>query len=197
MDRSDYDYTPFYCEENVFRLCSSVLPWADHPEGDAIGSRCVIFISNPARTCAMRHQSLGEAVVWDYHVVLAATVGGAASIFDLDSRLPFPVDAATYVTESFPREAPQQYRPLFRVVLASRFLEVFASDRSHMRDDDGRFRAPPPAWRPIRPQRDNNLDDFIDMTRGSYGLVTDIEGLGPLLTRLLPRQMSASAPHRD
>jgi hypothetical protein len=199
MDRSGYDYTPFYCEENVFRLCSAYLPGADRSGRDSadLGSRCVVFISNPSKTCAMRWQSLGETVVWDYHVVLAATVGGEVAIFDLDSRLPFPVDARTYLSHSFPPEAPQRYQPLFRVVLASRFVEVFASDRSHMRDEDGRFRAPPPPWRPVRPNLGSNLDEFIDMTRTGYGVVTDLDGLTPLLRRLLPRQRSAPAPRRD
>lgn len=73
---------------------------------------------------------------------------------------------------------------MFRVIPAQEYLDVFASDRSHMlKEDKITYNSPPPSYPPIRNQsrRDiiilqeeisnsciflastNNINDFIDM----------------------------------
>jgi protein N-terminal glutamine amidohydrolase len=167
------NYQPFYCEENVWHLAQ---------EMRGRGAR-VIFVSNADRACAMFKQVAGDPIVWDYHVVLWCE----GQIYDRDSRLAFPVSLDEWIAATFPVPLPQMFRPKFRVVDADRFVEVFASDRSHMRTKNG-WQKPPPSWPPIG--EGTNLMRFVDMEQEFEGKVSDLgdhgESLRALLVDLVP-----------
>lgn len=167
-----FRWVPFYCEENVFHLCREPLL-----EGRP---RAVAFISNPAGAVAMWNQRAarqpGEAILWDYHVVLL--VQEPWEVWDLDTTLGLPVPAAEYLARSFHRGLPAELMPRFRVVDAAGFLETFASDRTHMRSPDGTYQSPPPPWPPIGvPDREPNLMRFVNMTEPFVGELLDLAQL--------------------
>lgn len=158
-------YWPFFCEENVWHLSSD--------ENETLGkveARQVVFVSSACKQVAMRHQRAGggNAVVWDYHVVLLA----AGRLWDLDTTLGFGISPALWLAESFIPGTPE---PRFRVIEAPAYLASFASDRSHMIGADGRPLKPLPPWPPIG--KGMNLMRFIDMTKPFLGQVTGLEGL--------------------
>ena len=158
-------YWPFFCEENVWHLCSD----RDAIEG-ALEERRVVFVSNPRGRVAMRHQRAGAdgVIAWDYHVVLLS--GG--KLWDLDTTLGFGISPAFWLEQSFikgPRE------PRFRVIDAPTYLSSFASDRSHMIGRDGRPLKPLPPWPPIG--TGTNLSRFVNMLEPFLGEVTDAAGL--------------------
>ncbi|KAK6011314.1 hypothetical protein OSTOST_23607 [Ostertagia ostertagi] len=51
----------------------------------------------------------------------------------------------------------------FRVIPCVEYLTHFSSDRSHMKDENGEWIAPPPDWEPISKNGLNNINDFISM----------------------------------
>ena len=138
-------YQPFYCEENVYHLC--------HDPDLADRDPAALFIAGGAEGCLMWHQRSaqrrGEPVLWDYHVVLLAR--DPWEVWDLDTTLPCPVAAASYLLRSFrPRLAvPEKFVPHFRRVGVAELAATFVSDRSHMRRPDGQWNEPPPPWPPI------------------------------------------------
>lgn len=81
------------------------------------------------------------------------------------------------------RTIPNHFRPKFRVVPANEYLRWFASDRSHMRREDGGggWSSPPPNWEVIVGEKakqmgiGNNLMqsyvDMSDLTDERYGKV--------------------------
>jgi len=151
---------PFYCEENAFYLARAAVAGSG-PDGVY-----VVFVSNPRRTCAVWAQRAaaceGEPVIWDYHVVVLV----AGEIRDPDCVAGDRLPAERWLRASFPPGivVPVVYRPRFRRCPADAFLSCFASDRSHMRDESGRFRAPPPPWPPIvaTDGARNTLPQFLD-----------------------------------
>ncbi len=153
-------YQPFYCEENVWHLADRMRD----------RSARVLFVSNSNRTCAMWKQRAGDPVVWDYHVVLFCE----GQIFDLDSRLGSPVSIDDWIAGTFPIEVPPLFAPRFRIIDAARFLEVFASDRSHMRTKRG-WQRPPPPWPLIGDGM--NLMQFVDMESEFEGEVVELGDL--------------------
>jgi hypothetical protein len=162
--REPFRYCPYYCEENIWHLCR---------EPQFAGREAqVVFISNPTRTCALWGQRAAhdpaEPVVWDYHVILAVR-DEAWMIWDLDTILGLPLEAGDYLQRTFRPHHPiaKQFRPQFRFLGASWFAEHFASDRSHMKDQEGRWLEPPPAWPMILPGQSNltTLFDFRDKTQ--------------------------------
>lgn len=171
---------PYYCEENVWQLCVD-----PRVEGS---SRAVIVISNARRQVAVAHQRVsdrsGRPVVWDYHVVLAARGPLGWVIWDVDSTLGLPVPLADYLRASFggPRGFAPPYDARFRVVEASRYRQILATDRSHMRDAAGRLRAPAPSWPPIG--EGTNLMRFVDMDQDFEGEVVGLADLSAALDRL-------------
>lgn len=165
-------YCPFYCEENLWHLA------ADPEVGE--GTRHVLLISNAEHKVALWQQRAGAEdqgglVVWDYHVVLVC--GG--SVWDLDTTLGAPVPMATYFPETF-RGAPPRFAPMFRVMEADVYRQAFASDRRHMRTEDGTLHKPPPPWPPIG--EGHTLEALLDLERTEPGVVVDLPGL---VTRLL------------
>jgi len=154
--REELAYAPRYCEENIFRLV------ADH--GLAGEQWHVLFISNPAHYVAMKQQRAADEhsfLYWDYHVVLLFA-GEPAMIWDFDTRLPFPYGARAYLHESFFSANSGNSAPFFRVIAAKHYMEHFHSDRSHMRDADGNYTAPPPPWPAIEPERGNWIGRLLD-----------------------------------
>lgn len=177
MKRHGFDYQPHYCEENILRLAMRRMGGraAGSPQEDggydgdttARGGRCrameqekavrsdnsdyVVLVSSRSRRTSVYLQRLtleGIPILWDYHVVLYDAE--RQLVFDFDSRLPFPCDAAEYMARTF-RRTPHlsaEMVPLLRGVATPAFVADFYSDRSHMRDAAGRYVQPPPPWPP-------------------------------------------------
>ncbi len=164
---ADCRYAAFYCEENIW--------WLAQREDLPPGERFVVFISNPTQTCALWSQKLaapGDAVVWDYHVVLVIRGDKQSCVFDFDSRVDFPADFEQYMQATFraTERLSTELRPWFRVVSAEGFVGHFSSDRSHMAQG-GSFRAPAPPWPPIQVpgQSPNSLLRFLDVQTAFLG----------------------------
>ena len=68
----------------------------------------------------------------------------------------------------------RRFAPRFRVVDGTTFIEVFASDRSHMRTGSGAWTQPPPPW--AAPGNGMNLARFIDMDDAFVGDRMDLAG---------------------
>jgi protein N-terminal glutamine amidohydrolase len=174
LPRDSVAYTANFCEENVWHLCqrAELKGW----------ERFVVFISNLERGCPFFKQRASpepiEFVLWDYHVVLLARPKTVDqwSIFDVDSRLEFPLSAASYLRETFPQidQISSRFWPSFRVISADGFIETFSSDRSHMRDEQGSWLATPPDWPLIGVGREKTLGSYIDFGSKTYGEIIDL-----------------------
>ncbi len=164
MNRDEFLYTENYCEENIFHLLA-------HPAVQAV-RKWVVFISNQSGRVAMLAQRSRPdgVVIWDYHVVLI-TANPRPCVWDLDTTLALPCNAAVYLNSTFSSDVPEQYLPRFRVLAADTFRREFCSDRRHMRDRDGRYISSPPQWPAIRAESGSNLSRFIDMDSEFYGVV--------------------------
>ena len=166
----------FYCEENVLRLLG-------RPE---LAGRpaWALVVSNRDRSVAMAGQLAGRPpdglVVWDYHVAaLVADPADGALVLDLDTTFGFPLPLKVWLAASFPPELEARLRPRFRLIPAADYLVLLVSDRSHMRNPDGSWKAPPPPW-PAPGSgsgRPNTLMDWVDLEKAGPGLVTDAGGL--------------------
>lgn len=165
-------YAPFYCEENVWWLAKDAALRGLRAE--------VAIVTNATRRVAVWSQRAavapGAPVVWDYHVVLAVFGAAGWEIWDLDCALGAPLPAARWLDASFPAGTPPHLRPRFRVLPASEYVRVLASDRSHMRDESGHWLAPPPPWAPIG-QGPPTLMRLLDLDDSLAGERTDLEGL--------------------
>jgi hypothetical protein len=161
---------PFYCEENIWHLCQEPL---------FASKTChVVFISNLERAVPMWNQRAGRGkpIVWDYHVILL--VESPLEVWDADTALGFPTHLFDYLEGSFHPYVESPFAPSFRVVRAEQFVDVFASDRSHMQRADGSFRKPPPSWPMIgKPGTASNLTHFIDMEHKFVGDVLSLPDL--------------------
>ncbi|XP_071886162.1 protein N-terminal glutamine amidohydrolase-like isoform X3 [Anas platyrhynchos] len=124
-------YTGCYCEENVWKLCDYIRSRGERP----VEEFYAVFISNERRM--------------DYHVILLHVSSGEQNfIYDLDTVLPFPCPFDVYSTEAFRLDDslhPEFHRKI-RMIRADLYLETFASDRSHMKDADGKWQKPPPSY---------------------------------------------------
>ena len=143
--RSDAScYCSCYCEENVLQLAQHPAALPLLPPSEPV---YVCLISNAQKQVAVRHQHAGagrpdRTVVWDYHVVLLTR----RIVLDVDSTLPFPTPTADYFAASF-SGVSTRYAPRFRLVPLLQYRAFFASDRRHMRrDDGGGYMSPPPPW---------------------------------------------------
>ena len=165
-------YQPFYCEENVWHLCAEA-------EGEALA----VFISNVDRQVALWGQRSAEEpgwpVFWDYHVILMVRPEASSTwqVWDLDTVIGLPVPAQTYLDRAFvgTHRLPQEFHPLFRLIPALEFHATFASDRRHMRNENGVFSQPEPPWAKIG--QGFNLWDFVDMEKPFLGDVLNLENL--------------------
>ncbi|KAJ4979050.1 hypothetical protein NE237_009830 [Protea cynaroides] len=181
VDISMFDYTPSYCEENVYLLCKKLclIGVADADGSDLF----VVFISNEKKQVPMWHQKASSradgVILWDYHVVCIQRKKEGKSLFqvwDLDSTLPFPAPLALYASEAV-RPSFQlypEYQRLFRVVHAPLFLRFFASDRRHMKDSVGNWISQPPTYENIVAEDGivHNLDEYIHVSAAD--MVSDI-----------------------
>jgi hypothetical protein len=154
LERHALLYQAFYCEENVWQLART------RTEGAAL------FITNRLRRVAFRHQRRAPAadavMMWDYHVVWLepSTLGDV--VYDFDTTLPWPTPLKHYLEASFPyRIGP--LAPLFRIVPRASLLAHFASDRRHMRAQDGSFFEEPPPWPCPGDGATSNLDAYLDV----------------------------------
>jgi hypothetical protein len=99
-------------------------------------------------------------------------------IHDLDTILLFPCPLSIYLQMSFPDGIPSDLGPQFRLIPAADYVETFASDRSHMLDEDGNYIHPPPTWPAIRPEQRNQVWEFADMAADTIGTIHTLDTLG-------------------
>lgn len=163
-------YWPYYCEESVWQLC-------DRLEDQERSIARAVMISNPLKQVLFWHQKPStddEAILWDYHVILLRRRTERWWAWDLSSHLSCPIPAEDYLFYSFRPDlaVPPELRPRFRLISASEYRSQLASDRSHMRQTDGTFHAPPPPWPAIG--QGTNLDVWLDMARPVPGRVLDL-----------------------
>jgi hypothetical protein len=170
VERSDCDYAPYYCEENVWRFLAR--------PGLAGHGAWALMVCNAAHDLIMLRQRAGRPmdglVHWDYHALALVEdpVEGPLAL-DFDSDLPFPCPLARYIDSSFPAAVQARSAPVFRLVAAADYVAGFSSDRSHMRKSDGSWMAPPPPWdRPGKSgNRPGNLLEWMDMGRKKPGRI--------------------------
>lgn len=148
--RTDYAYTPNFCEENIWWLGKDLVQ-----SGMEVGHLSVLIFSNPAdEVLLFNQQSVDkeEGLICDYHVVLHQRYSSPAQIFDFDSRLAFPVSWFTYYQDTFADQASLKsaYRLRIRVVPLGEYLRCFSSTRNHMLDGSGKPLCPFPDSLPIQ-----------------------------------------------
>ena len=164
---------PFYCEENVWRLAYRKMRSSQsHRHGR---DYFVAFISNERKSVPMFYQRAASdeetPCVWDYHVILIEVDtenSNNMQVYDVDTTLtPYPIALEMYTAYSFPDElSSTTFAPLFRVIPATKYLEFFQSDRSHMYNaHTSSWSAPPPSYQCIfqSPSPSSNAD----RTRGT------------------------------
>lgn len=161
-----FRHQPFWCEENAWWLCGEP---ALGP-----GQRHVVFITSEAGRVPILEQRAaapGRLIGWDYHVIV---VDGQGRVWDLDTRLPLPVRGLTWLDRSFTLATrfPETYAPRFRCVPAGDYRRDFASDRSHMREGQGRWLKPPPPWPAIG--RGMRLPAYLDPAAPEPGALRDL-----------------------
>jgi hypothetical protein len=165
--RARHDYAPFYCEENVLRLCPSLGPEA-----------FAVLVTNAGRRIEMLRQRAGGpgrgAVLWDYHALAVSRRDGWLA-WDFDTTLGFPVPLGEYLRRSF--EPLPAEPPLFRVVPASDYVREFRSDRSHMRRADGSWTASPPSWPPATGEGGVGLEQLLDPSDTRVGEVLTLRAM--------------------
>lgn len=160
VSRDEELRTPFFCEENVWRLAYRKL---NEPSADRY---YVVFISNAVKSVPMFHQRASSdpdrACCWDYHVILLRDSNGQVDVLDTDSRLPYPSALGDYLRDSFPYDGPAPYLPQFRLIEASLFLQHFSSDRMHMYNQQkGQWNANLPDYDCIL-SGPSNLDHYLN-----------------------------------
>jgi protein N-terminal glutamine amidohydrolase len=164
-----FDYAPFYCEENILRLCRRF----DFRSPGAL----VAVVSNPARRVCMRKQRSGAppegSLCWDYHVIALRRGFSSWEVWDFESQLGLPVPAAGYLAASFEAFAPEA--PFFRLLDAEAYARELRSDRSHMRRPDGSWTATPPSWPAPDGPGGVGLWSLVDMEAPSIGRVLTLE----------------------
>ena len=172
---TELQYQAHYCEENIWHL-------ARDEQFNSVDCS-VLFISNSAKCCAMWSQKAApspeQPVLWDYHVVLLAR-GETPKIWDLDSTLGCPIDAKTYLAETWKNLAtvPDAFKPRFRVIDSNEYIGTLSSDRSHMLATETTYKEPPPSWDPIVAEgQAQNLHRFINMDLPFVGKVIDLSEL--------------------
>lgn len=148
--RNRFRYTTFFCEENIWWLVHDLVK-----NNPPVTDMQVLFLTNSNQSIALLNQKNtgpGQITVWDYHVILYATIKQKPVIFDFDSMLDFPVSAQTYAAYTFPQQTSllKRYRSRVRTVEANTFLNHFHSDRLHMMDKIDSVSFPPDP--PINPE---------------------------------------------
>ncbi|MFO0745806.1 MAG: hypothetical protein U1F43_09040 [Myxococcota bacterium] len=162
-------YWPYYCEENAWRLLAATAL--------VRGPAAAVLVANRGGRVAcwsQRAADPGEPVLWDYHVVVAELEPpdlDEPRLWDPDCRLGPTLPASAWLAATFlePEVVRPRFHPRFRVVPRERWVAGLATDRSHMRRADGRWRKPPPPWDPpgapgmnLEAWLDQDADDWID-----------------------------------
>jgi hypothetical protein len=176
--RTTLPYASCYCEENAYLLIKRLLLEQQQQHSESLFA---VFISNPSRrTPIWRQRAAGQhkggVCLWDYHVFVVSRRGQGTDVlwvYDHDTTIePFPAPFELYCAEALRPYPPSDAVPprCYRVVGARELLATFASDRSHMRTEDGGWSAPPPPWPLIAPENGgesntNMLPAFLDMRR--------------------------------
>lgn len=163
MKIKNIKYTKYFCEENIWCLCQQEA-FQDLPQ-------YVLFISNSAKQCPFWFQKAAkpfDPILWDYHVILAVQLDGW-HIFDLDTRLPCPMELDEYFTQSFLDVVSfgSNLAPHVKIIDAKKYTDEFYSDRSHMKDKNGNWLATPPSWPLIENAKTISIDDLLDFTTAS------------------------------
>ena len=177
IDPGEFDYTQYFCEENIWRLGHRLMAADFMLGGYKVERAAVVFISNRMRQVPFMEQKAGEGqpfVLWDYHVVLQVLVDGIEYILDFDTRLGFVNLKRDYLLRSIPplAEMSESFHPVFRVFPVAVFLSCFDSDRSHMLDKEGRPLVPFPSAPPIRSLNPVcRLGKWIDGINGKVNLM--------------------------
>lgn len=113
------------------------------------GKHCVPELDKSSRVEA--DQKLLEETEYTGYLAEIAN----AWVYDFDTSItPVPCQWSEYVTRTFPCKLIPQYQSLFRVIPGEQFINVFASDRSHMLlpEVEGQapnYFSPPPIYDPI------------------------------------------------
>ena len=160
FERDDFRYTAYFCEENIWWLAHDLVARGISPT-----DMQVLLLTNDAQSIAYLNQRsapAGAMMLWDYHVVLQATVDGDPRILDFDTRLSFCTLADEYLARSLPvqSELPGELRARARIIPAASYLKHFYSDRSHMRGllPESRF----PSYPIIQPADGNRPVDLAE-----------------------------------
>ncbi|KAI9489482.1 protein N-terminal glutamine amidohydrolase [Zychaea mexicana] len=184
LKKDELLYTSCYCEENVYMMCKTMSELNRKEEDHSMLDHCtVVFISNPSKSIPIWKQKNSPDGPVDYHVILYYHNYDTKEfyVYDMDTVLPFPCDATEYVMLAFHPELQLQerFKRCFRLVPGSVFLREFASDRSHMLEENGEYMKPPPEYPAIASTDDvMNLPRYIDMTENTvspekFGVVID------------------------
>ncbi|KAH9679130.1 protein N-terminal glutamine amidohydrolase [Citrus sinensis] len=211
LDSSQFQHTPYYCEENVYLLCKKLCA---NGTAEADGSDLfVVFISNEKKQALhgsgnflgskrtgkkipLWHQKASQradgVVLWDYHVICVQRKKGGDSpclVWDLDSSLPFPTPLAPYVSETIQPSFQlfSEYQRFFRIVHAPVFLRCFASDRRHMKDSAGNWIAQPPAYEPIvaEDKTEHNLNEYNEIRAAEVSVNVEPDLINAVYTNKL------------
>lgn len=198
------------CIPQSWHLCKQLL----EDERKRFSDVKALWMSNDEKKITLYgHQlDVSESIVWDYHVVVVAWSVAAKewTVFDHDAaHLPFGCQFSVYCSQVF---APG--RPLgigsprwFRLVEASDYLRVFASDRSHMRScasaahahSPSCWLATPPPWPCLSTAEcGDNIREFWTINRTPAaaavpGRIFDEAGLVRELSQPPPATSTASA----
>lgn len=192
--RSDCNYTSCYCEENCYKLVEKLLVFKNFDEIS------VVFATSVSRKMPLWCQRAGLQrhdgfVLWDYHVFVVTIEKESSLVWDLDTTLDFPCSLTTYVAKAIRRVSVDnpEYQRLFRVISGEDYLENFASDRRHMKDDKGLYVSKPPSW-PCIQTSDGRLHTLEEYTNtcadGLYGTPWTLERLLDHFVTRLQRQES-------
>ena len=179
IDRLSLDYQARYCEENVWRLLAR--------SEFAARRAWAVIVTSPSGHFVALHQRAGRPgdglVCWDYHVIAVVDdQDGTRLVLDLDSDLPWPCPLTLYLAESFPLVRQPRRRPIFRAIAAAEYLSGLASDRSHMRNPDGSYVAPPPPWPAPGGGKSNTLMAWLDSSSSAPGILCDLGQMGAFST---------------
>ena len=127
--KTQYLYTPLFCEENIWQLLQSFLVINESMTDEtkhvniAANKMWALIITNPDKKIALLNQQAAETnqpVIWDYHVIMLAEINHQYLIFDFDTRLPFVTPLPEYLQYTFipPDKLPQEFTPYLRKILS-------------------------------------------------------------------------------
>jgi hypothetical protein len=163
-----HKYTRNFCEENIWHL-GRELSQQQPPEDFSVwilrsaGPAFLIFGQQAAPP--------GKPVFWDYHVILSDDLH--QRLYDFDADAPFPCICPDYARRSFQpgQHLPPTFQAMIRTVALPMYLNRFSSDRSHMRNDQGRPLKPFPPWPCIfSPDSPLTLADLLNPESTQPGL---------------------------